>query len=141
MNLLLLAAAVASVPGATDPAVTQANIASTICVAGYSAKVRPPVGYTNRLKLKKMHTLGLTGSPADYELDHLIPLSIGGAPASADNLWPQLWAGPRGAKVKDRLEVKLHTLVCSHKVTLAAAQKAIRTDWTAAYRKYVGVLK
>lgn len=30
------------------------------------------------------------------------------------------------------METKLHTAVCAGKVTLAAAQKAIVTDWTTA---------
>ena len=30
-------------PGAIDPAVTQADIQSTICVTGYADTVRPPV--------------------------------------------------------------------------------------------------
>lgn len=31
---------------------------------------------------------------------------------------------------KDPVETKLHTAVCSGKVTLKAAQQAIATDWT-----------
>jgi hypothetical protein len=34
--------------------------------------------------------------------------------------------------LKDPVETKLHTVVCSGKVTLAAAQRAIVTDWTTA---------
>ncbi|MGW1048761.1 hypothetical protein [Streptomyces sp. NPDC002521] len=33
---------------------------------------------------------------------------------------------------KDPVETRLHTAVCSGKVTLAAAQKGIATDWTTA---------
>lgn len=33
---------------------------------------------------------------------------------------------------KDPVETKLHTAVCADKVTLAAAQRAIVTDWTTA---------
>ncbi|MFI9648393.1 hypothetical protein ACIHAA_19105 [Streptomyces sp. NPDC052040] len=35
----------------------------------------------------------------------------------------------------DPVETKLHTAVCSGKVTLAAAQEAIATDWTTALSK------
>ncbi len=35
-------------PGAIDPAVTQANIRRTICVSGYTTKVRPPAEQTDR---------------------------------------------------------------------------------------------
>lgn len=33
---------------------------------------------------------------------------------------------------KDPVETKLHTAVCANKITLAAAQRAIVTDWTTA---------
>ncbi|MGW5481526.1 hypothetical protein [Streptomyces sp. NPDC004008] len=36
---------------------------------------------------------------------------------------------------KDPVETKLHTAVCDGKVTLAAAQQAIATDWTTAMSK------
>ncbi|MFH7340787.1 hypothetical protein [Streptomyces sp. KHY 26] len=37
--------------------------------------------------------------------------------------------------LKDPVETKLHTAVCSGKVTLRAAQQAIVTDWTTALSK------
>ena len=46
--------------------------------------------------------------------------------------------GAYGAHVKDRLENQLHKLVCNGTLTLQAAQRAIATDWIAAYQKYVG---
>lgn len=42
----------ALVPGAVNPAVTQANIQRTICVPGWTRTVRPPVPYTNALKIR-----------------------------------------------------------------------------------------
>lgn len=38
-------------------------------------------------------------------------------------------------KEKDPVETKLHTAVCSGKVTIAAAQQAIVIDWTTALSK------
>ena len=142
MILIALAAAyMPTVPGAVNPDVTQANIASTVCVAGYTGTIRPPVGYTNALKRKQMTALHLPGKPSDYEEDHLVSLVIGGSPSSRDNLWPEPWAGAHGARVKDRLEVALAKQVCSGKVPLAQAQHEIASDWVGAYRKYVGPLK
>lgn len=74
---------------------------------------------------------------AKYEFDHLIPRSLGGADDEA-NLWPQPWDGTWGARKKDRLEVALGREVCVGRMTLAFAQDAIRSDWVAAYRLYVG---
>jgi Excalibur calcium-binding domain len=47
--------------------------------------------------------------------------------------------GAGGAKVKDKLENKLHSLVCSGQISLAAAQQAISGDWGTAYAQYVAV--
>jgi hypothetical protein len=64
-------------PGAGDPAVTQSNIGSTICRAGYTDSVRPPESQTEAFKWN--------GAEAAYglhdvsgELDHLVPLELGG---------------------------------------------------------------
>jgi hypothetical protein len=75
----------------------------------------------------------------DYELDHLVPVSIGGAPGDPKNIWPQSRrTEPWNAEIKDTLEDVLHHEVCAGQVPLKEAQDAIRTDWIAAYKKYVG---
>jgi len=118
----------ACTPGATDPAVTQANIGSTICVAGYTTRVRPPVSYTTPLKRTLMARYGETGPGAGYELDHLVPLEIGGAPRSVSNLWPEPNGHP-GSTEKDHLENYLHTRVCAGRLPLADAQRMFETNW------------
>jgi hypothetical protein len=40
--------------------------------------------------------------------------------------------------MKDDLENVLKKRVCVGQMTLSEAQRAIRSDWTAAYKKYVG---
>jgi hypothetical protein len=72
-----------------------------------------------------------------YETDHLVPRELGGADDER-NLWPQPWAE---ARQKDRLENRLHHLVCTGKMSLAFAQAAIRSDWRAAHRLYVTDVK
>jgi hypothetical protein len=126
-------------PGATNPAVTQANIQSTICTSGYTATIRPPASYTTKLKAQQLATTYKTYADknlASYEEDHLISLEIGGNPTDPKNLWPQPYAGT-GARVKDQVENKLHDLVCANKMPLATAQKLISTNWYAAYQTYV----
>jgi hypothetical protein len=125
-------------PGAVDPSVTQSNIQTTICKPGYTATVRPSESYTNRIKKQLLPLYGYhNANPLNFELDHLIPLEIGGAPRDVKNLWPQPYAGKLGARVKDVLETGLNRKVCSGDITLANARYAIAHDWPKAYRKYV----
>jgi hypothetical protein len=107
-------------PGALNPDVTQATIRRTICVRGWTKTVRPPVEYTNALKVKQMRDYGETGDPSDYQEDHLISLELGGAPTDARNLWPEPY--PRASTV-DSIENDLNGKVCSGELSLAAAQR------------------
>jgi hypothetical protein len=110
-------------PGALNPKVRQETIRRTICKAGWTAKVRPPMSYTNTLKIKQMPIYELGGSPSLYEEDHLIPLELGGAPRNPKNLWPE----PRTqAKKSDPLETKLKRQVCKRQIMLGRARAAIR---------------
>jgi hypothetical protein len=63
-----------------------------------------------------------------FEVDHLIPLELGGD-NTIENLWPEA-AEPRpGFHEKDRVENYLHHRVCSGAMSLAEAQRLIATDW------------
>ena len=128
-------------PGMLNKDVTQANIATTVCKSGWTATIRPTVTYTNKLKLEQLKTtyqnltLIFGSDPSKYEEDHLISLQLGGNPSDPKNLWPEPYAGI-GARKKDVVETALKRLVCSNKLKLADAQKAI-LDWPSAYKKYV----
>jgi len=45
---------------------------------------------------------------------------------------------PWSAHVKDKLEDRLHALVCAGKLPMEQAQREIATDWIAAYERYLG---
>ena len=82
------------------------------------------------------YRIGYPPRTGAYELDHLIPLELGGGNA-ATNLWPQPYhRGTGSADVKDHLENHLHALVCSGQVRLVAAQTAMAGDWWAAAARY-----
>lgn len=123
-------------PGATNPAVAQANIRSTICVPGFAKKIRPPRQYTDRLKREQPARERLPGGPRDYEEDHLIPLELGGNPRDTKNPWPEprektgrrLAAPGTGAETKDVTEDNTKRLVCSGKLGLKDAQARIARD-------------
>lgn len=128
-------------PGAINPAVTQANIGGTICRPGYTRAIRPPQGYTSRLKREGLRAYRDTDRRLrDYEEDHLISLELGGSPDSPKNLWPEPHhvVGGWGSYAKDRLENRLHALVCKGRVSLAQARHDIATDWIAAWPRYMG---
>jgi hypothetical protein len=88
--------------------------------------------------MKSKRDLWCSGAEA-CEIDHLIPLAIGGS-NDQTNLWPQTFDRDVkwNAHVKDKLEVKLRKLVCKGGIDIAEAQQLVAKDWIAAYRKYVG---
>jgi hypothetical protein len=114
-------------PGALNPDVTQDNIHSTICAPGWTNTVQPPTSYTSELKLRQMRDFGESGLPRSYKEDHLVPLSLGGAPSEPSNLFPQPAAK---TTEKEDLEDHLHLAVCSGEMTLTAAQATMRQAWT-----------
>jgi hypothetical protein len=126
-------------PGAINPQVTQANIASTICRSGYTSTIRPPEDVTQREKSASAAAYGYTGSLHTAEYDHLISLELGGDPNDPANLWVEPNDKPNAtstSNTKDGLENRLNSLVCSGQITLALAQEAIATNWVGAYQRY-----
>jgi hypothetical protein len=105
-----------------------------LCVPGYTKKVR---NVPAEMKREVYEEYGVTShGSGDYEVDHLIPLELGGS-NSIKNLWPESHRTlPWNAQVKDRLEGKLHALVCSGQLDLKTAQQAIAADWIGAYKIY-----
>jgi len=139
LAILSLAPALAfAVPSEVlNPDVHQDTIRSTICQPGYTKTVRPATSYTNGIKKKLMREQGIDLSRIrEFELDHKEPLTLGGHPRNIHNLMLQPWEGGDGAKVKDKLDVKLSRMVCAGKITLADAQACIWNDWQACALKY-----
>lgn len=118
-------------PGSTIPGVT----AEQICVPGYTQTVRN----VSKYKKKQVFNQYMVDPKSDrFEIDHLISLELGGA-NDIKNLWPQSYTSePYNAYDKDRLENKLHKMVCDKEIDLQTAQKLISIDWIAAYNRYVG---
>ena len=117
-------------PGAIDLNVTQENIFQTICVKGYTQTVRPPVSYTNKLKLQQIVDYGYADkNPKSYEEDHLISLELGGNPTDPKNLWPEPGSSPNP---KDKIENLCNKKICSKEITLSQAQSEIAINWQTA---------
>jgi hypothetical protein len=109
-------------PGAYDPAVTRA----VLCSGGYSTdSYRAPESQTETFKFSEAYPAYGIAAGTTSELDHLIPLELGGANDAA-NLWPEVGSIPNP---KDHVEGALHDAVCSGRVALGAAQRAIARNW------------
>ena len=74
-------------PGATNPAVTQGTNHETICKAGWTATVRPPVAVTDAIKAQSAHAYGIPAGTVG-ELDHLLSgaLSLDGGVCAVQNV-------------------------------------------------------
>ncbi len=119
-------------PGEVFPGVT----ALQVCVSGYAGRVR------NVLLAQYGEVYASYGVPypqpsGTYELDHLVPLELGGDNSNR-NLWPEPAQPAPGFHQKDQLENYLHEAVCGGRLALADAQAGIASDWIKLYRQYVG---
>jgi hypothetical protein len=129
-SALILVFAFAAHAQVLNLAVTQATINKTICVVGWTKTVRPSVSYTSRIKKQLLVAQGKTWvDRSGYELDHWMPIELGGHPHDPGNLVLQPWLGADGAHKKDVVETRMKRLVCVKRVTLAAAQKCMHNDW------------
>jgi hypothetical protein len=105
-------------------------------VCGHSREHRH-FSNTRRDEVLRLYGM-LPGPHPDYEIDHLVPVCLGGS-NDVSNLWPQ----PRrsiepkwNAEAKDRLETVLCNLVCDGLLDIGDAQEAIIKDWIGAYHLY-----
>jgi hypothetical protein len=72
------------------------------------------------------------------EIDHIVSLELGGSNDIA-NLFPEKRDVSPRYKVKDKLENKLHDLVCDGKFTLRSVRQPIASNWQKLYKDVFGV--
>ena len=124
-------------PRLTPGAVFAGATVAAVCRPGYARRHRD---VSVALERQVFRAYGVTYRPGRYEVDHLVPLEVGGANVGRDprtgrvvataNLWPQ---PSRSAAVKDRLENRLHEEVCAGRIGLGTAQREIARDWYGAW--------
>jgi hypothetical protein len=121
-------------PRLTPGAVLTTDV-SLICAPGYTKTVRHTSG---ELKHAIYREYAIDPNRGHYEIDHLIPLEVGGADVR-ENLWPESWdTQPWNAHTKDRLENFLHEQVCAGRMRIEDAQREIAADWIASYEMHIG---
>jgi hypothetical protein len=116
-------------PGDTLPGVT----ADDVCTPGWSREHRH---VAEGLRDRVYAEYGRTRGPGCCEVDHLIPLELGGS-NDMKNLWPQPDDPRPGDGEKDQLENDLHARVCKDNMPLADAQKCIASNWVECWKKYI----
>lgn len=118
----------ACTPGAIFQGVTK----SKICRYGYTRTVR---FVTYSTKTRVYHEYGIySHRRGQYEVDHLVPLELGGSNTIA-NLWPEAADPPPGFHEKDQVENYLHDKVCSGRISLHQAEQQIATNWLSVYKQ------
>jgi hypothetical protein len=129
-------------PGAIDPEVTEANIKESICKSSHFTWTEghaPPVSFLESIAQEQIQQYGYSDTNIKhYQMDHLIPLSLGGHPTDPKNIWPQALIAKWSARRKDYLEEVMHAKVCKGEIGLKEAQDLFRTNWIEAYKKYIG---
>ena len=140
LNLLHLAAAQERVQYLPDqrltPGVSLRVSKDDLCNSGYTS---PADKLTVAVKRQVFDRYGISPNALGYNVDHLIPVSLGGT-NSLKNLWPQPLSGKWNYHMKNTLEKRLRKMVCSGELELEKAQREIAADWVSAYTKY-GIIK
>ena len=112
------------------------STAAQVCVSGYARRVRNvlPEQY---LQVYAGYGLTYPQPPGSHELDHLVPLELGGDNSNR-NLWPEPALPVPGFHQKDDLENFLHDEVCAGRLALTEAQRGIASDWVALFQRFLG---
>jgi len=100
--------------------------ASTICVPGYAASVRD-VSTATKKKVYAEYGVSYPQPTGAYEVDHFIPLEIGGS-NDITNLWLEPATPTPGFHEKDQFENFEHGQVCHGEISAAEAQRRMVSD-------------
>jgi hypothetical protein len=117
-----------------DSACTPGSVLSVstneVCQSGYASSVWD-VPQSVRDQVYAEYGIS-SNTPGQYEVDHLIPMELGGSNDIA-NLWPEAASPVPGFHQKEQVEDYLHDQVCAGRMSLVDAQQAIASNWLAVY--------
>jgi hypothetical protein len=118
-------------PGGYDDGLTT----SVLCAAGFHTSMIRNVPESEKHAVEVAYGLAPRPYGSTLEIDHVVSLELGGSNDIA-NLYPE--RAP-GFHAKDKLENRLHDMVCSGQIPLAAARQQIAANWQALYQRVFGV--
>jgi len=101
--------------------------ASTICTPGYASGVRD-VSTATKEQVYAEYGVSYPQALGTYEVDHFIPLEIGGS-NDMQNLWLEPATPTPGFHQKDQFENFEHGQVCNGTISVAEAQSRMVSDW------------
>ena len=101
--------------------------ASTICAPGYASGVRD-VSTPTKVQVYAEYGVSYPQALGAYEVDHFIPLEIGGS-NDLTNLWPEPATPTPGFHQKDQFENFEHGQVCNGTISVDEAQSRMVSDW------------
>jgi hypothetical protein len=110
---------------------------TVICSTGFRTSSIRNVPQQEKFAVEQEYGLKAAYYGYSIEIDHTVSLELGGSNDIA-NLFPEPGTGIANYHVKDRLENRLHDMVCAGQITLTAAQHGIAADWEALYRRVYG---
>jgi len=120
-------------PALTPGAVTTTD-ANVVCNLSPRAKA-PSMPFALQTAVFDEYGYTTPSAQHKYILDYLVPYDLGGAAVQA-NIWP---AAIRGTGFYQKIQTDhiLREMVCRRTITLAQAQRALETNWYAAWLRYV----
>jgi hypothetical protein len=121
-------------PGAYSSGLTK----RVICSSGFRTSDYRNVPLAEKRAVEQEYGLAPKSYGSMLEIDHIVSLELGGSNDIA-NLYPERANAHPGYHVKDKLENKLHKLVCANLLDLTRTRRAIASNWERLYLKIYGV--
>jgi hypothetical protein len=108
-----------------------------ICASGFRTGSIRNVPQQEKFAVEREYRMRAAYYGRSLEIDHIVSLELGGSNNIA-NLFPEPGSGAANYHRKDRLENRLHDMVCAGSIGLRTAQRGIARDWEALYRRVFG---
>ena len=120
-------------PGAYSSKLTK----RVVCSSSFRTDTIRNVPQSEKFAVERAYGMEAKAYGRTLEIDHIVSLELGGSNDIA-NLFPEPGSGHASYHAKDKLENRLHDMVCKGDITLRRAQRAIASDWVALYERVFG---